>query len=108
SNPCQNNASCINERDGYICVCPKDFIGLQCESRQEFLRSLGFSYHYIIWPSMAILLLMIITLFTIAVGRVKESRRLQGTYRPALNEHGQTSRVEFSMILKPPPEERLI
>ncbi|CAF3833457.1 unnamed protein product [Rotaria magnacalcarata] len=108
SNPCQNNASCINERDGYICICPKDFIGLQCESRQEFLRSLGFSYHYIIWPSMAILLLMIITLFTIAVGRVKENRRLQGTYRPALNEHGQTSRVEFSMILKPPPEERLI
>jgi hypothetical protein len=57
---------------------------------------------------MAILLLIVIILLTVVMGRVRENRRSQGTYRPALNEHGQSSRVEFSMILKPPPEERLI
>jgi len=51
---------------------------------------------------------MIIILLTVIVRRIRENRRLQGTYRPALNENGQNSRVEFSMILKPPPEERLI
>ncbi|CAF3641598.1 unnamed protein product [Rotaria sordida] len=108
SNPCQNNASCINQIGGYICACPKNFIGLQCENKKQFLRSLNFSYHYIIWPSITILLLMIIILLIIIIGRIRENRRLQGTYRPALNENGQSSRVEFSMILKPPPEERLI
>jgi hypothetical protein len=69
---------------------------------------LGFSYHYVIWPGVAILLLLVIILLTVVIGRIRESRRSRGTYRPALNENGQSSRVEFSMILKPPPEERLI
>lgn len=60
------------------------------------------------WPSLVILSLITITLLIVVVGRIKENRRLQGTYRPSLNENGQPSRVEFSMILKPPPEERLI
>jgi uncharacterized membrane protein len=75
---------------------------------QKFLESLGLSFHYVIWPSTAILLLLFIILLSIVVGRIRESRRSRGTYRPALNENGQSSRVEFSMILKPPPEERLI
>ncbi len=109
SNPCRNNASCINKIGGYVCTCPKSFSGLQCETKQKFLSSLGLSYHYVIWPSMAILLfLMIIILLTVIIARIRANRRLQGTYRPALNENGQNSRVEFSMILKPPPEERLI
>ena len=74
----------------------------------EIFAALGFSYHYVIWPGVAILLLLVIILLTIVIGRIRESRRSQGTYRPALNENGQSSRVEFSMILKPPPEERLI
>ncbi len=83
-------------------------MGLQCESKQKFLSSFRFTYHYIVWPSIAILLLMIIILLTIVIGRIRQNRRLQGTYRPAINENGQSSRMEFSMILKPPPEERLI
>ena len=51
---------------------------------------------------------MIIILLTVTIGRIRDNRRLQGTYRPAINENSQSSRVEFSMILKPPPEERLI
>ncbi|CAF1175880.1 unnamed protein product [Rotaria sordida] len=107
SNPCQNNASCIDQIDGYICACTKNFIGLQCEHK-KFFASLGFSYHYVIWPGVAILLLLVIILLTVIISRIRESRRSRGTYRPALNENGQSSRVEFSMILKPPPEERLI
>ena len=55
-----------------------------------------------------LLLLLVILLLTIIIGRIRENRRSRGTYRPALNENGQSSRIEFSMILKPPPEERLI
>jgi hypothetical protein len=55
-----------------------------------------------------LLFLMILILLIVIIARIRENRRLQGTYRPALNENGQNSRVEFSMILKPPPEERLI
>ena len=75
---------------------------------QKFLALLGFSYHYVIWPGVAVLLLLTIILLSVVISRIRESRRSRGTYRPALNENGQTSRVEFSMILKPPPEERLI
>ncbi|CAF1001650.1 unnamed protein product [Adineta steineri] len=107
SNPCQNNGSCIDQIRGYICVCPKSFMGHQCQNK-KFLALLGFSYHYVIWPGIAILLLLVIILLTIVISRIRESRRSRGTYRPALNENGQSSRVEFSMILKPPPEERLI
>jgi hypothetical protein len=45
---------------------------------------------------------------TIFITRFRENRRSRGTYLPALNENGQGSRVEFNLILKPPPEERLI
>lgn len=83
-------------------------MGLHCENKQKMLSSIGFSFHFIVWPSIAILLLIIIILLTLIIGRMRDSRRLQGTYRPAINENGPTSRVEFSMILKPPPEERLI
>ncbi|UJR36501.1 hypothetical protein I4U23_029222 [Adineta vaga] len=108
NNPCWNNGSCIDQIDGYICTCSNGFSGLQCENKQKSLNYLGFSYHYIVWPGIAILLLMIIILLTVVAGRIRESRRLRGTYHPAINENGQTSRMEFSMILKPPPEERLI
>ncbi|UJR09595.1 hypothetical protein I4U23_013830 [Adineta vaga] len=107
SNPCHNNGSCIDQINGYICACPKAFIGHQCENK-KFLALLGFSYHYVIWPGVAVLLLLIIILLSVVISRIRESRRSRGTYRPALNENGQSSRVEFSMILKPPPEERLI
>lgn len=70
---------------------------------------MSLSYHYIVWPSLALLLLiLILILSTIIFARIRENRRLQGTYRPALNENDPNARVEFSMILKPPPEERLI
>jgi hypothetical protein len=70
---------------------------------------MAFSFHYIIWPSIALLLLiLIVILSTVIFARIRDNRRLQGTYRPALNESDPNSRVEFSMILKPPPEERLI
>ncbi|CAF5016122.1 unnamed protein product, partial [Rotaria sp. Silwood1] len=107
SSPCQNNATCIDQIGGYICACSKNFFGLQCENK-KFFASLGFSYHYVIWPGVTILLLLVIILLTVMISRIRESRRSRGTYRPALNENGQSSRVEFSMILKPPPEERLI
>ncbi|CAF2665722.1 unnamed protein product [Rotaria sp. Silwood2] len=107
SNPCQNNATCIDQISGYICACSKNFFGHRCENK-KFFSSLGFSYHYIIWPGVTILLLLVIILLTVIISRIRESRRSRGTYRPALNENGQSSRIEFSMILKPPPEERLI
>ncbi|CAF2149828.1 unnamed protein product [Rotaria magnacalcarata] len=107
SNPCQNNGSCIDLIGGYMCGCSKTFTGFHCESK-KFLAAWEFSYHYVIWPGVAVLLLLVIILFTVIIGRIRESRRSRGTYRPALNENGQSSRVEFSMILKPPPEERLI
>ncbi|CAF1554092.1 unnamed protein product [Adineta ricciae] len=107
SNPCRNNGSCIDQINGYICACPRAFGGHQCENK-KFLALLGFSYHYVIWPGVAVLLLLTIILLSVVISRIRESRRSRGTYRPALNENGQTSRVEFSMILKPPPEERLI
>ena len=109
SNPCRNNASCLNKIGRYVCVCPKNFFGFQCENKQKLLKSFVLSYHYIIWPSIAILLLILIAvLSTIIFRRIRDNRRLQGTYQPALNENDPNSRVEFSMILKPPPEERLI
>lgn len=108
SNPCLNNGTCIDQVAGFICSCPKNFLGFHCEEKRFLALLGGFSYHYVIWPSVAIILLLIIILLSIVIGRVRESRRSRGTYRPALNENGQTSRVEFSMILKPPPEERLI
>jgi len=107
SNPCQNNATCIDQINGYICTCPRSFMGYNCDEK-KFLAVLGFSYHYVIWPGVAVILLLIIILLSILISRIRESRRSRGTYRPALNENGQSSRVEFSMILKPPPEERLI
>ncbi|CAF3534312.1 unnamed protein product [Adineta steineri] len=108
SSPCRNNGTCINQIDGYICACPKNFLGHSCESKEKLFSSLNFSYHYVIWPGIAIFLLMIIILLTVVMGRIRKNRRLRGTYRPAINENGQSSRMEFSMILKPPPEERLI
>lgn len=76
--------------------------------QKAFLSSMRFSYHYIVWPIVALFLLLLIILITIVLSRIREHRRLRGTYQPSLNENGQPSRVEFSMILKPPPEERLI
>lgn len=109
NNPCLNNGSCVNQIGGYLCKCPKNFFGSQCETKQKLLKSISLSYHYIVWPSLALLLLiLILILSTIIFARIRENRRLQGTYRPALNENDPNARVEFSMILKPPPEERLI
>jgi len=109
SSPCLNNGTCFDQINGYTCQCSKDFFGLQCENHEKFYRSFALSYHYIIWPSVIILcLLIILILLSVIINKVKEQRRLQGTYEPAINENGQNSRVEFSMILKPPPEERLI
>jgi hypothetical protein len=31
SNPCQNNATCIDQIGRYACACPKSFAGHQCE-----------------------------------------------------------------------------
>jgi hypothetical protein len=41
------------------------------------------------------LLLLIIILLTIVISRIRDSCRSRGTYRSALNESGQSSRVEF-------------
>ena len=53
-------------------------------------------------------LFLVILLLTIVIGRIGESQRSQGTCRPPLNDNGQSSHVEFSVILKLLPEERLI
>lgn len=109
SNPCLNNGSCVDQIGGHLCKCPKNYFGSQCETKQKLLKSTSLSYHYIVWPSLSLLLLiLILILSTIIFARIRENRRLQGTYQPALNENDPNARVEFSMILKPPPEERLI
>lgn len=36
-NPCQNNASCIDQIGGYICACPRGFVGFQCESKVNYI-----------------------------------------------------------------------
>ena len=38
SNPCRNNASCIDQINGYLCACPKSFLGAQCEHKVTFRR----------------------------------------------------------------------
>ena len=45
SNPCQNNASCIDQINGYMCACPKSFVGPQCQHkvRKPSCHSLSFS-----------------------------------------------------------------
>ena len=41
-----------------------------------------------------------ILLLTIIFGRIRESQRSQSTYRPALTENGQSSRVRIQYDLK--------
>lgn len=31
SNPCQNQASCIDRVAGYLCQCPAGYTGIDCE-----------------------------------------------------------------------------
>jgi hypothetical protein len=47
SNPCRNNASCIDQINGYLCTCPKSFIGPQCENKVKLDRSFSFCYFII-------------------------------------------------------------
>ncbi|CAF0912447.1 unnamed protein product [Didymodactylos carnosus] len=107
SNPCFNNGTCIHSIGKYECKCQHPYTGKQCNIKSKFLSSFGFSYHLVIWPGVALLLLLIIILLTVTIRRIRQNRRSRGTYRPAIHENN-SSRVEFSMILKPPQEERLI
>jgi protein crumbs len=64
-------------------------------------------YHLILWPLLAIMLTLLIVLFSIFGMKIKKSRATRGTYSPSRHEQ-QASRIEFNMDLKIPPEERLI
>ena len=64
-------------------------------------------YHLVIWPLLGIMVVLIITLFGIFFVKMKKSRATRGTYSPSRHEQ-HSSRIEFNMDLKRPPEERLI
>jgi protein crumbs len=53
------------------------------------------------------MVLLIIALLSIFFMKVKKSRATRGTYSPSRHEQ-HSSRIEFNMDLKRPPEERLI
>ena len=64
-------------------------------------------YHFIIWPLLGLMLILAMTLLVIILMKVKKSRATRGTYSPSRHEQ-HSSRIEFNMDLKRPPEERLI
>lgn len=43
-NPCQNNGTCINDFEDYICYCPANFTGQNCEGAQFFTLSIKQNY----------------------------------------------------------------
>jgi protein crumbs len=64
-------------------------------------------YHLVLWPLLAIMLLLLGILFGTFIMKMKKARATHGTYSPSRHEQ-QASRIEFNMDFKPPPEERLI
>jgi protein crumbs len=66
-----------------------------------------YMYHFIIWPLLGLMLILLMTLSIIIVMKMKKSRATRGTYSPSRHEQ-HSSRIEFNMDLKRPPEERLI
>ncbi|XP_030635443.1 coagulation factor VII [Chanos chanos] len=57
SSPCQNGATCMDQRDAYICMCPVNFEGRNCEkARQKSLDCLyknGGCEHFCVETSMS-------------------------------------------------------
>lgn len=38
SSPCQNNSTCVDLVDGFVCKCPSNFIGTFCERQNDFCQ----------------------------------------------------------------------
>ena len=101
-NACFGNYTC----DPTKCDCET----INCEdaiSKHMKAKPREFVYHFVLWPLLAIMLALLITLFSVFVMKIKKSRATRGTYSPSRHEQ-QASRIEFNLDLKPPPEERLI
>ena len=95
---CKGNSSC----DPKVCDCNN----LLCDvfmrpSRKQFM------YHFVLWPLLGTMVTLLMVLLSIFVMKMKKARATHGTYSPSRHEQ-QASRIEFSMDLKRPPEERLI
>ena len=43
SNPCQNQASCIDRVHAYVCQCPAGYTGLHCEIGKSALTKYAFA-----------------------------------------------------------------
>jgi hypothetical protein len=98
---CFGNRTC----DPLVCDCDSidcDEVFLRMRSRPREIL-----YHLILWPLLGIMLALLIILMSVFLMRVKKSRATRGTYSPSRHEQ-QSSRIEFNMDLKRPPEERLI
>ena len=46
--PCQNGGTCneVGPGDGYMCDCPQDYTGTDCETRRTDILPQNTSYHY--------------------------------------------------------------
>jgi hypothetical protein len=99
SRACGSNGTC----DMNQCDC----VSINCKSLKSSFRTNEFIYHFLLWPLLAIMLGLLIVLFSIFTMRMKKSRATRGAYSPSRHEH-QASRIEFNMDLKRPPEHRLI
>lgn len=66
-----------------------------------------YMYHYVLWPLLGLMIGLLLILLVTFLSKVKKSRATRGTYSPSRHEQ-HTSRLEFNLDLKRPPEERLI
>ncbi len=118
---CEFNIEQMNETYFYSAVCDPTVDFNRCnekfyEIQQRQLRAQQqqqaripkeFVYHVVMWPLAGIIVGLIIVILSVFVHKVRKSRSTHGTYSPSRHEQ-HSSRIEFNMNLKRPPEERLI
>ncbi len=102
---CDTNA----ESNSSLVKCEEQYLQIQHQIERMHQPRIPkeFLYHFIMWPLLGVMLGLLFVLMLLFVMKVRKSRSTHGTYSPSRHEQ-HSSRIEFNMNLKRPPEERLI